>query len=104
MSARAAAASVSGVRDVYLPRLRQLRDEAMLRASKTARLSPVAHEWAKLGREHRIVFLMLAGIDDVEEMTLKAWGEYTPPEQHSLRIVMRAMRAAVGGLNALVRS
>lgn len=96
--------SLSAVGRANLCRLHVLRNEAMLRASKTARLSPVAHEWAKLGREHRIVFLMLAGIDDVEEMTLKAWGEYSPPEQHSLRIVMRAMRAAVGGLNALVRS
>lgn len=91
------------MRDVFMPRLRQLRDEALLRSSKVARLSSVAHEWAALSREHRIVFMMLAGIDEVEEFALRDWREYTPDEARALQVVMRDMRRAVSGLVGLVR-
>lgn len=95
---------VSHMRAVHLPRLHQLRDEALMRASKVARLSPVAHEWARLGREHRVVFMLLAGIDESEEFALKDWGEFTPPEVRALTLVMRDMKRAVSGLVSLVRA
>lgn len=103
MSAAVHKSRVSHLRAVHLPRLRQLRDEALMRSSKVARLSSVAHEWAGLSREHRIVFMMLAGIDETEQFVMRDWREFAPGEALALQLVMREMRAAVSGLVGLVR-
>lgn len=94
---------VSPERGAHIQRLRVLRDEALMRSAKVARLSPVAHEWAALDRSHRIVFLLLSGIDESEELTVKAWHEYTPNEARALQQTMRDMKAAVSGLNSILR-
>lgn len=94
---------VSPLRPVYLAKLHVLRDEFMIRSAKSARLSPVAHEWAALSREHRIVILMLAGVDECEEVAIKDWSEYTPAEVWVLQSTMRGLKEAMSGLVALVR-
>ena len=47
--------------------------------------------------------LMLSGIDEVEELTLKDWSEFTPDEVWAMQATLRALKSAMSGVNALVR-
>lgn len=87
-----------------MPRLRELRDEAALRAAKSLRRDAPSLEWALLSREHKIIFLMLAGIDgEVEDIALRDWLEFTPPETVAIQLAMRSMKRSLDGVVALVR-
>lgn len=103
MTGAAQVGRVSRMRAVHIPHLMKLRDEAFARSGKSDKLSPVEHEWARLSREHRLVFMLLAGIDEAESVVMKDWREFTPPEVCALKLVMRDMSRAVAGLSALVR-
>ncbi len=99
----AVALSASSVRPDCLRRLRVLRDEAKLRSLGIVRVSIVSEEWARLSREHRLVVLLMAGIDEAEDVILKDWSEYSLPEKQAIQSVVRELKVALSGLVALVR-
>lgn len=103
MSAALAESKVSALGRVHLARLHVLRNECLMRSEGVAKLSPVAHEWARLSREHRILIMLLAGIDEAEDLYAKDWNEFNAHECQAIRVQLRLLRAAMAGLNNLVK-
>ena len=96
---------VNPVREKFMPEIARLRDLAALSACRSNASSMDAVEWSRLSREHRIVFLMLAGVDDdVDLIAEKHWREFTQPEVASVKASIRCMRVAMLSVSALVRS
>lgn len=85
-------------------KLYALRDEFAVKVAQFVKPDAPSLEWARLSREHRIIFLMLAGIDgEVEAIALQDWQEFTPPEQVAIQVMIRGMMRALDGVAALVR-
>lgn len=85
-------------------KLHILRDEAKLRADNSSRSCCLSHEWAGMSREHKIVFLMLAGVDgEVDAIAGRDWKEYAPPEIAALQLSIRQMQRSMLHVTALTR-
>jgi hypothetical protein len=82
----------------------KLRDWYYLESRKVKKMSPIEHEWTVLSREHRIVFLMLAGVDgDVDILADRDWRELNPVEERAVKSAIRQMKNAMSGIVALAR-
>lgn len=86
------------------PKLFALRDEIALALSGSVSMSAPALEWSRLDDQHRIVFLMLAGVDgDMHQLQSQNWHEFAPAEQLAVQAAIRSMRRDLAGVYALVR-
>lgn len=90
-------------RDAALPELARLRGLYLVASTGAAGQSAAALEWSALSREHRTVFILLAGLDDDEgRAALKHWGEFPESEADGLRSVMRQMVRGVKHLRSVL--
>ena len=97
-------AAASLVRPVEVAKLYELRDKIALAALGSRHQSADCLEWSRMSREHKIVFVLLAGIDaDTETVDKKDWREFAEPERFALQYAMRSMRETMGRVYALLR-
>ena len=100
----AIALTASPVRSAALEKMRELRDEAALRVVGSKHKNADSLEWARLGREHKLIFILLAGLDDdTDTVDRKDWREFTEPERMALQAAIRSMHRSMGGVYALIR-
>ncbi|QKV52369.1 hypothetical protein [Comamonas antarctica] len=83
-------------------RLRDLKSEAVQRASNQRWSDAESKEWAALTREHRMCLHLLAGIDgELTELALREWRELPGPERAAIKAEVRSLRAAMAGVFSL---
>lgn len=93
----------SAARAAALPEIARVRALFLVAKTGAAGQTAAALEWSALAREHRVVFVLLAGLDDDDgAAALKQWGEFTGPEADALRAVMRAMVRGVKHLRSVL--
>lgn len=98
VSKAAATLSVPEARE----RLRTLRDELLVKASGGVWFDGESREWARIGHEHRMMVMMLAGIDgDLQALAVRAWREFTPAERAAVKSEMRAAKRTFSNVAAL---
>ena len=99
----ATAIKVSPMRAGALPELARLRGLYLIKKTGAAGQSAAALEWSALSREHRTVFILLAGLDDNEgRAALKHWGEFPESEADALKSVMRQLVRGVKHLRSVL--
>lgn len=83
-------------------RLRTLRDELLQKASGGVWFDGESREWARISHEHRMMVMMLAGIDgDLDALASRAWREFTPAERAAVKGEMRAAKRTFSAVAAL---
>ena len=61
-----------------------------------------SREWARLIPEHRMVLLILAGLDgDLGALARRAWSEFTPGERVAVQVGLRALTLSMSQCVAL---
>lgn len=90
--------SVAEVRE----RLKLQRDELLRKASAGVWFDGESREWARVSHEHRVMVMMLAGIDgDLETLAHRAWREFTPAERDAVKSQMRLAKRTFSAVAAL---
>lgn len=83
-------------------RLKAQRNELLRRASLGTWFDGESREWARIGHEHRVMIMMLAGIDgDLETLASRAWREFTPAERNAVKAEMRLAKRVFSQVAAL---
>ena len=83
-------------------RLVAQRDELLRRASLGMWVDGESREWAHVGHEHRVMVMMLAGIDgNLEALATRAWREFTPAERDAVKCQMRLAKRTFSSVAAL---
>lgn len=83
-------------------RLKAQRNELLRKASLGAWFDGESREWAHIGHEHRVMVMMLAGIDgDLEALAGRAWREFTPAERDAVKTQMRLAKRTFTNVAAL---
>ena len=83
-------------------RLSALRDEYVQRATRGRFSDAESKEWAAVPVQHRMAFLLLAGVDgDLPELARRDWRELPGPEREAVKAEIRSMRGTVGSVWAL---
>lgn len=83
-------------------RLKLQRDELLRKASAGVWFDGESREWARVSHEHRVMIMMLAGIDgDLETLAHRAWREFTPAERDSVKCQMRLAKRTFSAVAAL---
>lgn len=81
-----------------------LRNEAAARSAGNAGGCAASIEWARLSLEFRMAVLLLAGIDgDLESLACRAWQEFPDTEKQAVKVQLRAMRAQLSQLWAVLQ-
>lgn len=83
-------------------RLKAQRDALLQKASMGAWFDGESREWARISHEHRVMIMMLAGIDgDLEVLATRAWREFTPAERDAVKAEMRLAKRTFSSVAAL---
>ncbi|MDR0204395.1 MAG: hypothetical protein LBJ40_19820 [Delftia acidovorans] len=83
-------------------RLRELKDDAVRRASNGRWSDAEAREWSGLHIGTRMAALLLAGIEgEMEELALREWRELPPPERTAIKAQIRYLADDMAGLRSL---
>lgn len=91
-------------RAANMPELVALRNEAAARSVGSAGGCAASIEWARLSIEFRMAVLLLAGIDgDLETLARRAWLEFPTTEKQAVKVQLRAMRAQLSQLWAVLQ-
>lgn len=99
----ATALPAGAARAAALPEIARVRALFLVAKTGAAGQTAAALEWSALAREHRVVFVLLAGLDDDDGAAAhKQWGEFTGPETEALKSVMRAMVRGVKHLRSVL--
>lgn len=82
--------------------LGELRDEFVQRASQGRTSDAESREWARLEHAHRVVLMLLAGLDgELSELANRAWRELPEPERVAIKQEARTARAGFSRLFAM---
>ena len=77
-------------------KLRELSDSIVRDLSKGRFQCRRSAEWSALPVEHRMGFMLIAGIDgDLSALAMKRWPEFTPAEHEALQIAIRSMHRSI---------
>lgn len=88
--------------DELRERLKDQRDGLLRKASLGVWFDGESREWARVGHEHRMMVMMLAGIGgDLDALASRAWREFTPAERDAVKSEMRAAKRTFSGVAAL---
>lgn len=83
-------------------RLKDQRDALVRKASLGVWFDGESREWARIGHEHRMMVMMLAGISgDLDALASRAWREFTPAERDAVKSEMRAAKRTFSSVAAL---
>lgn len=83
-------------------RLKDQRDVLVRKASFGVWFDGESREWARVGHEHRMMVMMLAGIGgDLDTLASRAWREFTPAERDAVKSEMRAAKRTFSSVAAL---
>ena len=83
-------------------RLKVQRDELLRKASMGTWFDGESREWARISHEHRVMIMMLAGIDgDLQVLASRAWREFTPAERDAVKSEMRLAKRTFSNVAAL---
>lgn len=83
-------------------RLKDQRDGLLRKASLGMWFDGESREWARIGHEHRMMVMMLAGISgDLDVLASRAWREFTPAERDAVKSEMRAAKRTFSAVAAL---
>lgn len=83
-------------------RLKVQRDKLLQKASMGVWFDGESREWSRISHEHRVMIMMLAGIDgDLEMLASRAWREFTPAERDSVKCQMRLAKRTFSNVAAL---
>lgn len=86
-------------------KLHKLRDEFALRAAQSRFADADALEWARLSDETKMLLLLAAGADgELRALAGRDWNELPDTERAAVRVQVRALRAELTPLYALVRA
>lgn len=88
--------------DEIRERLKAQRDALLQKASMGAWFDGESREWARISHEHRVMIMMLAGIDgDLQVLASRAWREFTPAERDAVKSEMRLAKRTFSNVAAL---
>lgn len=83
-------------------RLKAQRDALLVKASHGVWFDGESREWARIGHEHRVMVMMLAGIDgDLQMLATRAWREFAPAERAAVKTELRAAKRTFSAVAAL---
>ncbi|WP_139019227.1 hypothetical protein [Acidovorax radicis] len=79
-----------------------LRDEFVKVASQKRWSDAESREWARMAETHRMVLMLLAGLDgDLEALAQRGWRELPEPERERVKSEARFARREFSRLHAL---
>ena len=85
----------------YREHLRRIAEETRARQAET-REGMEAREWAAVPMPHKVIALMLAGVDgDLDALADRPWRAVPPPEREAIRGAMRDAMLAYRGMVAV---
>lgn len=83
-------------------RLQELRNQLLERATHGVWHDGEAYEWARLNHAHRMMVMLLAGMDgDLDVLAARAWREFTPPERQAIKTEIRMVKRTFSRTAAL---